>query len=51
MHEHWKANCPEMREVESQKTQHAIQEEWRDQVERRARVSKKLIILLKASFC
>ena len=38
MKEYVKANCLELREVESRQMQRAVQEEWKGQIERRRSV-------------
>ena len=38
LHEQWRINCPELRELESQQLQQAAQEEWENQIETRQQV-------------
>ena len=38
LEEYRRANCPELREVESRQMQRAVKEEWREQIEQREKV-------------
>lgn len=38
LEEYRRANCPELREVESRQMQRVVQDEWKEQIGRRDRV-------------
>lgn len=38
LHEQWRINCPELRELESQQLQQSAQEEWENQIQTRQQV-------------
>ncbi len=39
LYEHWRSNCPDLREVESRKIQKHVVNEWAGQKERRKQVN------------
>ena len=39
LQEHQRVNCPELRRLESRQMQRKVQEEWKEQVERKEKVS------------
>ena len=38
LQEHWKSNCPDLRRLESQQMQRAVEEEWKGQIKQRQEV-------------
>lgn len=38
LREHWKSNCPDLRRLESQQMQRAVEEEWKGQIKQRQEV-------------
>jgi len=42
LREHWRSNCPDLRRLESQQMQRAVEEEWKGQIKQRQEVSHRL---------